>query len=131
MVDAMGRVSGRPGKSKEDRHVGSRWIRSTLTGLATVALVGLSRCGGVFFSSRRRHTRFDCDWSSDVCSSDLTPPLLASLLFFGEDVDAPRRPQCVCVCVCVCVCACVVCVCCGVCCVSRVQWCGLDGKSVV
>src|SRR2546430_10084754 len=24
------------------------------------------------FSSRRRHTRFDCDWSSDVCSSDLT-----------------------------------------------------------
>src|SRR5256886_5800725 len=23
-----------------------------------------------FFSSRRRHTRFDCDWSSDVCSSD-------------------------------------------------------------
>src|SRR2546430_15731843 len=26
-----------------------------------------------FFSSRRRHTRFDCDWSSDVCSSDLSP----------------------------------------------------------
>src|SRR5260370_22894727 len=23
-----------------------------------------------FFSSRRRHTRFKCDWSSDVCSSD-------------------------------------------------------------
>src|SRR2546427_9248795 len=32
-----------------------------------------------FFSSRRRHTRFDCDWSSDVCSSDL--PALA--LFYG------------------------------------------------
>src|SRR2546430_10744782 len=29
--------------------------------------VSLSFC----FSSRRRHTRFDCDWSSDVCSSDL------------------------------------------------------------
>src|SRR2546430_12199859 len=30
-------------------------------------------CGDLyfFFSSRRRHTRFDCDWSSDVCSSDL------------------------------------------------------------
>src|SRR3990167_123316 len=27
-----------------------------------------------FFSSRRRHTRFDCDWSSDVCSSDLEHP---------------------------------------------------------
>src|SRR6202034_1611921 len=23
------------------------------------------------FSSRRRNTRFDCDWSSDVCSSDI------------------------------------------------------------
>src|SRR3989475_6589564 len=27
-----------------------------------------------FFASRRRHTRFDCDWSSDVCSSDLEWP---------------------------------------------------------
>src|SRR5690606_39951393 len=26
-----------------------------------------------FFSSRRRHTRFSRDWSSDVCSSDLFP----------------------------------------------------------
>src|SRR5882762_10869007 len=25
-----------------------------------------------FFSSRRRHTIFKCDWSSDVCSSDLS-----------------------------------------------------------
>src|SRR6266480_5327513 len=24
-----------------------------------------------YFSSRRRHTRLTCDWSSDVCSSDL------------------------------------------------------------
>src|SRR2546430_14508988 len=28
-------------------------------------------CVAFFFTSRRRHTRFDCDWSSDVCSSDL------------------------------------------------------------
>src|SRR5260370_39235458 len=28
-----------------------------------------------FFSSRRRHTRFKCDWSSDVCSSDLATAL--------------------------------------------------------
>src|SRR5690606_41186466 len=27
-----------------------------------------------FFSSRRRHTRFSRDWSSDVCSSDLSHP---------------------------------------------------------
>src|SRR6266480_6729937 len=26
-----------------------------------------------FFSSRRRHTSLTCDWSSDVCSSDLVP----------------------------------------------------------
>src|SRR2546426_5037727 len=26
-----------------------------------------------FFSSRRRHTRLQGDWSSDVCSSDLAP----------------------------------------------------------
>src|SRR5688572_32229167 len=26
---------------------------------------------GVFFTRRSRHTRFDCDWSSDVCYSDL------------------------------------------------------------
>src|SRR5256886_3870520 len=32
-----------------------------------------------FFSSRRRHTRFDCDWSSDVCSSDLFSMALADL----------------------------------------------------
>src|SRR5690606_40762833 len=29
-----------------------------------------------FFSSRRRHTRFSRDWSSDVCSSDLIPKAL-------------------------------------------------------
>src|SRR6266480_3877893 len=30
-----------------------------------------------FFSSRRRHTRLTCDWSSDVCSSDLPSDLSA------------------------------------------------------
>src|SRR5699024_143858 len=29
-------------------------------------------CASFFFSSRRRHTRSKRDWSSDVCSSDLT-----------------------------------------------------------
>src|SRR5207237_7791198 len=36
-----------------------------------------------FFSSRRRHTRFKCDWSSDVCSSDLFMWLPA-----GQQTDA-------------------------------------------
>src|SRR5260221_12470198 len=37
-----------------------------------------------FFSSRRRHTRSLCDWSSDVCSSDLeaiTDPRVLVLCF--------------------------------------------------
>src|SRR2546430_5095232 len=37
-----------------------------------------------FFSSRRRHTRFDCDWSSDVCSSDLVVPVF---WVAGDDHD--------------------------------------------
>src|SRR5882762_3271829 len=35
-----------------------------------------------FFSSRRRHTRFKCDWSSDVCSSDLSQGLTALMNSF-------------------------------------------------
>src|SRR5207237_7041148 len=31
----------------------------------------LAQCD-YFYSCRRRHMRFKCDWSSDVCSSDLT-----------------------------------------------------------
>src|SRR5688572_31936202 len=42
-----------------------------------------------FFSSRRRHTRFDCDWSSDVCSSDL-PETLKRLRELGEQLDGGK-----------------------------------------
>src|SRR5437762_13417057 len=35
---------------------------------------GRHQRGGFFFSSRRRHTRYIGDWSSDVCSSDLPYP---------------------------------------------------------
>src|SRR2546430_12494803 len=55
---------------------------------------------GFFFSSRRRHTRFDCDWSSDVCSSDLCeiltieslPYLIIMLL---NAMNATTNPQAV------------------------------------
>src|SRR2546430_4525457 len=40
--------------------------------MSFLVLIGLSHSTFFFFSSRRRHTRFDCDWSSDVCSSDLS-----------------------------------------------------------
>src|SRR5437588_13123252 len=37
-----------------------------------------------FFSSRRRHTRSLCDWSSDVCSSDLRYDVASYLLIPRE-----------------------------------------------
>src|SRR3989475_5348845 len=46
----------------------------------------LSSCLLFFFSSRRRHTRFDCDWSSDVCSSDLAEQRVPDLV--DRDVEA-------------------------------------------
>src|SRR5205807_6169952 len=39
-------------------------------------VVGRSTGFGFFFSSRRRHTRLQGDWSSDVCSSDLSCEML-------------------------------------------------------
>src|SRR5205085_4647014 len=65
-----------------------------------------------FFSSRRRHTRFDCDWSSDVCSSDLhlpAPQYFQVRFFFiyifktaidtceaniGNSIEAPQMSHC-------------------------------------
>src|SRR5690606_40517579 len=40
-----------------------------------------------FFSSRRRHTRFSRDWSSDVCSSDLI--LWMFPLYFTQFITSP------------------------------------------
>src|SRR5688500_19772905 len=42
-----------------------------------------------FFSSRRRHTRLQGDWSSDVCSSDLE--VFAQRAAQGEDFAALAR----------------------------------------
>src|SRR5690606_40982905 len=46
-----------------------------------------------FFSSRRRHTRFSRDWSSDVCSSDLGVPnsFLIKKLFGTPHERAVRK----------------------------------------
>src|SRR5256885_7281031 len=52
-----------------------------------------------FFSSRRRHTRLQGDWSSDVCSSDLglgfetlavAPPALPYIKWTVRQVSAAR-----------------------------------------
>src|SRR2546426_6141251 len=50
-------------------------------GTATVSVPGAGRGSLFFFSSRRRHTRLQGDWSSDVCSSDLAK---AQLVITGE-----------------------------------------------
>src|SRR5690606_11120538 len=47
-----------------------------------------------FFSSRRRHTRFSRDWSSDVCSSDLGFDLVINLalgLSLGRSLSVPKE----------------------------------------
>src|SRR6266481_5100029 len=46
------------------------------------------KCFFFFFSSRRRHTRWNCDWSSDVCSSDLAGVTAAPVYHHH-----PHRPQ--------------------------------------
>src|SRR2546427_1539531 len=51
--------------------------------MASVFALWVAICSLFFFSSRRRHTRFDCDWSSDVCSSDL-----AAMLFYASVAQA-------------------------------------------
>src|SRR5260370_31671240 len=71
---------------------------SSVTGVQTWSLVISSRRRHTIFKcdwssdvcssdpSRRRHTRFKCDWSSDVCSSDLIPlpRVPAPLLDLGD-----------------------------------------------
>src|SRR5919204_643273 len=65
-----------------------------------------ARCIVFFFSSRRRHTRYIGDWSSDVCSSDLdlelvlhgTPfavrrAVVAEACTLAGEPDLERRPD--------------------------------------
>src|SRR3712207_6862925 len=50
-----------------------------------------------FFSSRRRHTRYWRDWSSDVCSSDLFPCAYSGardLEFSVLGLPAPHSAAC-------------------------------------
>src|SRR2546421_4788064 len=71
-------------------------------GIRDLIVTGVQTCA-FFFSSRRRHTRSDRDWSSDVCSSDLllqafqgvsaviTLVLAAAVAERTEAVDRLRR----------------------------------------
>src|ERR1022692_154265 len=46
-----------------------------------------------FFSSRRRHTRLQGDWSSDVCSSDLSTLFPDGPAVRGDFPPTPRNDQ--------------------------------------
>src|SRR6267142_5631763 len=48
-----------------------------MLGRSSISASTASSC--FFFSSGRRHTRLTCDWSSDVCSSDLGGILMGRL----------------------------------------------------
>src|SRR2546430_9168805 len=64
-------------------------LRLSIPAVATAAEEDVDCFRSFFFSSRRRHTKFDCDWSSDVCSSDLLPFFHSSGLF--ESYFSPRN----------------------------------------
>src|SRR5256885_10478652 len=55
----------------------ANWDSGVRTAPSQVSFKVIGRVSSVsalfFFSSRRRHTRLQGDWSSDVCSSDLIP----------------------------------------------------------
>src|SRR6202049_5267133 len=48
-----------------------------------------------FFSSRRRHTIYQCDWSSDVCSSDLSwrSPSASACWLRSPNIDCSGAPR--------------------------------------
>src|SRR5262245_63146314 len=52
-----------------------------------MALRALRHSYLVFFSSRRRHTRCLSDWSSDVCSSDLTSTVASEKVLIVWDIE--------------------------------------------
>src|SRR6266481_5532873 len=61
-----------------------------------LAMAELNAKQNFFFSSRRRHTIWNCDWSSDVCSSDLDLGQFELLLqqFLKVDEGPDRRTYC-------------------------------------
>src|SRR2546430_7986518 len=65
-VQSMPPVSSSKVEGKQDVCDSEIVSRKFPRGRAAICLYAIF----FFFSSRRRHTRFDCDWSSDVCSSD-------------------------------------------------------------
>src|SRR5258706_479760 len=62
-------------------------------GIRDWTVTGVQTCS-FLFSSRRRHTRLVSDWSSDVCSSDLTIANARLRLQVGDQVAEDTLPTC-------------------------------------
>src|SRR3712207_1584367 len=85
MTDATGSVSECTSTELARRH-GS--AKRTLSTPATTSILTLL----FFFSSRRRHTRYWRDWSSDVCSSDLDATAADGLEGTGDTISGLFTP---------------------------------------
>src|SRR5439155_5537424 len=65
--------------------------RIAVSELCSCYIIGALCCSFFvfFFSSRRRHTRWPRDWSSDVCSSDLEVAAVDYMLNISGDLVSP------------------------------------------
>src|SRR4029434_239345 len=69
-ADALLRIPDRT-RQRECTHTHTQTVSHSQAedGIRDSSVTGVQTCA-LPISSRRRHTRFKCDWSSDVCSSD-------------------------------------------------------------
>src|SRR5256886_3723379 len=86
---------------RDNQVVGVKWRGPAVDRLVEVGIADYVDEGVsdffFFFSSRRRHTRFDCDWSSDVCSSDLVsvelPLIICDIQRAGPSTGMPTKTE--------------------------------------
>ena len=78
----------------------ARLLDPSPVGRRTVGTLAVLRCTGTFFflfffffSSIRRHTISLCDWSSDVCSSDLRDSSNNIQVYVNNSVDPSYTPR--------------------------------------
>src|SRR5690554_4269060 len=79
------------GEMNVDGNKAAADVRDEYVSVTEKLMDELAQCYNVFFSRRRRHTRCGRDWSSDVCSSDLTGVQQITLLFGETNPGSGQR----------------------------------------